>query len=108
MKLLFAVIQNGDNKALTHALIEHDISVTRIATTGGYLRGGNTTLMIGVAEERLETALAIIKDKSSRRHTVTVPTTGLPHNADSVTLPMQIVVGGATVFILNVENFVKF
>ena len=48
MKLLFAIIQKEDTKPLTRALIEHEISVTRIASTGGVLSGGNTTLMIGV------------------------------------------------------------
>lgn len=48
MKLLFAIVQNDDQKSLTYALIEKNISVTRIASTGGFLRGGNSTLMIGV------------------------------------------------------------
>ena len=48
MKLLFAIVQNDDQKSLTYALIDRNISVTRIASTGGFLRGGNSTLMIGV------------------------------------------------------------
>jgi uncharacterized protein YaaQ len=58
MKLLFAIVQNDDQKALTNALVERSISVTRIASTGGFLRGGNTTLMIGVEADRLEETLA--------------------------------------------------
>lgn len=108
MKLLFAVVQNDDVKALTRALIDHDISVTRISSTGGFLRGGNTTLMIGVDEENLELALSDIREKSSRRHTVTVPAAGIPHAVDSASIPLKVVVGGATVFILNVEDFKKF
>ena len=108
MKLLFAVIQNDDNRALTRALVEHDISVTRISSTGGFLRGGNTTLMIGVPEEKLQDALNTIKECSSRRHAVTVPVSGIPHNIDSVAMPLTVTVGGATVFILDVTDFVKF
>ena len=108
MKLLFAVVQNDDVKALTRALIDHDISVTRISSSGGFLRGGNTTLMIGVDEENLELALSDIREKSSRRHTVTVPAAGIPHAVHSASIPLKVVVGGATVFVLNVEDFKKF
>ena len=108
MKLLFAIIQKEDTKPLTRALIEHDISVTRIASTGGFLSGGNTTLMIGVESDRLQTALDVIRKKSSRRHSVTVPSTGIPQAIDSAAVPVQITIGGATVFILNVDEFHKF
>ena len=108
MKLLFAVVQNDDVKSLTRALIDHVISVTRISSTGGFLRGGNTTLRIGIEEERLEFALSIIREKSSRRHSVTVPTAGIPHTADSAAMPLTVVVGGATVFVLDVADFKKF
>ena len=67
MKLLFAIVQNDDHKSLTYALIEQNISVTRIASTGGFLRGGNSTLMIGVEASRLEETLQIIQEHSRRR-----------------------------------------
>jgi len=108
MKLLFAIVQNDDQRTLVGALVEASISVTRIATTGGFLRGGNTTLMIGVEEERMDEALAIIKKHSSRRHTITVPASGIPHNIDSVAMPMSVTVGGATVFVLDVAQAYKF
>ncbi|MEG1524942.1 MAG: cyclic-di-AMP receptor [Clostridia bacterium] len=108
MKLLFAIIQNDDKRPLTRALIDSDISVTRITSSGGFLHGGNTTLMIGVSEEKLSDALAIIKEYSSRRQVVTVPAAGIPHNVDSVAMPLTVTVGGATVFIVDVENYVKF
>lgn len=108
MKLLFAVIQNDDKKVLTRALIDHEISVTRISSTGGFLHGGNTTLMIGVADEKLHEVLDIIKEHSSRRQIVTVPATGIPHNVDSVSMPLTVTVGGATVFILEVTDTCRF
>ena len=52
MKLIFAIVQNDDSKRLIRALVQHRISVTRISTTGGFLHGGNTTLMIGVDKEK--------------------------------------------------------
>lgn len=108
MKLLFAIVQNDDQKSLTYALIERNINVTRIASTGGFLRGGNSTLMIGVEAERLSETLEVIREHSSRRQVVTVPAMGIPHNIDSVAMPMTVVVGGATVFVLDVQDTYKF
>jgi len=108
MKLLFAIISNDDSKELVRSLIENKISVTRIASTGGFLRSGNSTLMIGVEESQLEQTLGIIKEKSSRRHSVVIPVTGLPYSAGSTAMPLKITVGGATVFVLDVEEFHKF
>ena len=102
------VIQNDDVKALTRALIDNEISVTRISSSGGFLRGGNTTLMIGIDEERLQLALDTIKEYSRRRQAITVPSTSLPNTIGSTAIPVQIVVGGATVFVLDVEQFVKY
>ena len=108
MKLLFAIVQKEDTRPLTRALIENDISVTRIASSGGFLSGGNTTLMIGVDKDRIETALDVIRKKSSRRHSVTVPATGIPHAMENSAVPIQVMIGGATVFIVDVEEFYKF
>ncbi len=108
MKMLFAVIQNDDNRALTRALVEEGLSVTRIASTGGFLRGGNTTLMIGVEDDKVQTALDTIRRVSSRRHVVTVPASGIPHNIESVSMPVSVEVGGATVFTLDVSDYVHY
>lgn len=108
MKLLFAIVQNDDQKTLTYALTEKNISVTRIASTGGFLRGGNSTLMIGVEAVKLAETLEIIREHSSRRQVVTVPATGIPHNIDSAAMPMTVSVGGATVFVLDVQETYKF
>ncbi len=105
MKLLFAIVQDDDARNLTRELVENEISVTRISTTGGFLRGGNTTLMIGVEKNRLGDALDIIKTKSRARKSASPP---LQAPVDSATVPMMITVGGATVFEVDVEQFYKF
>ena len=56
MKLIFAIVQNDDSKRLIRALVQHRISVTRISTTGGFLRAGNTTLLLGIDDEKIEKA----------------------------------------------------
>jgi uncharacterized protein YaaQ len=109
MKLLFAFIQNDDVKPLTRALIKCDISVTRISSSGGFLSGGNSTLMIGVEDEQLQETLDIIKEHSHRR-TAAVPTPIFPTSeiGDSTTPPINVTIGGATVFVVDVEDFQKF
>ena len=108
MKLIFAIVQNDDSKRLIRALVQHRISVTRISTTGGFLHGGNTTLMIGVDKEKVEETLDIIKSKSSTRKEFKVIPSTLPGYADSSPTPVQVPLGGATVFIVDVEQFYRF
>ena len=108
MKLIFAIVQNDDSKRLIRTLVQHRISVTRISTTGGFLHGGNTTLMIGVEKEKLDETLEIIKSKSSTRKEFMVIPSTLPGYADSSPTPAQVTLGGATVFIVDVEQFYRF
>lgn len=108
MKLIFAIVQNDDSKRLIKALVQHNISVTRIASTGGFLHGGNTTLMIGVEKDKLDETLEVIKSKSSTRKEFMVIPSTLPGYTDSSPTPVQVTLGGATVFIVDVESFHKF
>lgn len=108
MKLLFAIVQNDDSKRLIKTLVQHNISVTRISTTGGFLHGGNTTLMIGVEKDKVDETLEIIKQKSSTRKEFMVIPSSLPGYAESSPTPVQVTLGGATVFIVDVEEYHKF
>ena len=109
MKLIITIVQNDDSKRLTRALTKEGISVTRMATTGGFLHGGNTTLMIGVEEERLQEALDIIKERSSLRKEYMVIPSSLPgYGSDNAPTPVQVTLGGATVFVMDVESHYRF
>lgn len=108
MKLIIAIVQNDDSKRLIRALTKEGFSVTRMATTGGFLSGGNTTLMIGVEEERLQGALDIIRDRSSMRKEYMVIPSSLPGCAENASEPVQVTLGGATVFVLDVESNYRF
>ncbi len=108
MKLLFAVVQNDDVKSLVKTLVEHEVNVTRISSTGGFLRGGNTTLMIGVEESRVLSTLDLIRSHSSRREILTAASSILPAmGVDAVHTPVRVTIGGATVFVVDVEKYVK-
>lgn len=109
MKLVLAVVQDKDSNRLINALGEENFQVTKLATTGGFLKEGNTTLMIGCKDERVDDALHVIKDNCSQREQMVAPITPMGGNADSyIPNPVKVEVGGATVFVLPVESFYQF
>jgi len=86
MKLIIAIVKDSDALAVSDALVEQKFGVTRIASTGGFLRHGNVTLLIGVDPEQIETVFTLIKE-----HCQTPPEG--QHKA--------------TVFVLPAEDFVQ-
>lgn len=109
MKLIIAVIQDKDSHRLIDALSDKEYKTTKLSTTGGFLKEGNTTLMIGCEDEEVAQALDIIKHKSSHREQMVAPISPMGGNADSyIPRPINIEVGGATVFVLPVDSFFQF
>ena len=108
MKLIIAIVQDEDASRLINQLMSEDYRVTKLATTGGFLRSGNTTLLVGVEDEKLENAMGVIeKVCKSRKQIASTPapisgTTGM-----YVPFPVEVTVGGATIFVLDVEQFTK-
>ena len=108
MKMIVAIVQDEDSSRLISALMNDGFGVTKLATTGGFLRAGNTTLLIGVDDDRFDACLHIIEKLcKSRRQVTTAPLTGAAVNMYAQ-MPIEVTVGGATVFVLNVEQFAKF
>lgn len=109
MKLIFAVIQDKDSNRLINALGKEDFQTTKLASTGGFLKEGNTTLMIGCNDENVDAALSIIRDNCSQREQMVAPISPMGGSADSyIPKPVKVEVGGATVFILPIESFYQF
>lgn len=106
MKLIFAVVNNDDTNSLNSALVKNGIMATKLSTTGGFLRKGNTTIIIGVEDEKLDKVFNILSDTCKKRKEIisAAVSTSLV-GFDS--MPMEIVIGGATVFVVNVERFEK-
>src|SRR5699024_12138510 len=71
--LIIAVVQDKDANRLVDALGENNFQTTKLATTGGFLKEGNTTLMIGCEDERIDDALDIIRDNCSQREQMVAP-----------------------------------
>jgi uncharacterized protein YaaQ len=111
MKLLIIVVQDADARRLRDAFTDKRVPFTKLASTGGFLRQGACTFLSGIADDQVEKVKRII-EQNSRKRTAQVPTpasvetagvasTFLDQNASKVE------VGGATVFSLNVEEFIK-
>ena len=109
MKLITAIVNKEDSKNVCNELLKSKFYVTRLATTGGFLRAGNTTLLVGVDDNRFEGCLHIIEKLcKSRRQMATSPITAGGAVGMYTHMPIEVTVGGATVFVLNVEQFAKF
>ncbi len=109
MKLIIAIVQDEDSSKLLSKLMQIGLSATKLATTGGFLKADNTTLLLGVEEERIQDALKIIESVcKSRKQMTTAPTamTGITHG-EYTTYPVEVTVGGATVFILSIDQCLK-
>ncbi len=108
MKLIIAIVQDEDAARLVSNLMNEGYSVTKLATTGGFLRAGNTTLLLGVDDEKFAGAMAVIeKVCKSRKQIATSPSPVAGTSGVYVPYPIEVMVGGATVFVMNVEQFVK-
>jgi uncharacterized protein YaaQ len=87
MKLIIAIIRDEECDKVLQSLIQAEFRVTRIASTGGFLRRGMTTLMIGVEDEKVEEAILLVGDNCGSS-----PPTGMR---------------SSTLFVLNVEEFIQ-
>ena len=108
MKLIIAIVQDEDASRLIGQLMTDGFGVTKLATTGGFLRAGNTTLLVGVEDDRLNDALGVIEKvcKSRKQFAPSQPTVvGVP--GSYTPCPIEVVVGGATVFVMSVDRFMK-
>ncbi|MFJ8237942.1 cyclic-di-AMP receptor [Ureibacillus sp. NPDC094379] len=109
MKLVVAVVQDQDSNRLASALTKNNFRATKLASTGGFLRSGNTTFLIGVDDKSVPQLLDIIRDNCRSREQLVSPVSPLGGNADSyIPYPIEVEVGGATVFVLPIEQFHHF
>lgn len=106
MKLIFAIVSNDDSSAVSKALTKEKFSVTKLATTGGFLLSGNTTFIIGTEDEKVDAVIKII-EKHSRKRKQMVPSTTSYGVGMYTSYPVEVQVGGATIFVTDVERFEK-
>lgn len=102
MKLIFAIVNGDDSQAVSKALMKAGFFATKLASTGSFLSAGNTTFLTCVENHRVEEVIGIIREKSHKRKQF-VPT----NVGAGMEFPVEVEVGGATVFVTDVERFEK-
>ncbi len=106
MKLIVAVVHSEDAGALVDALLERDYRATRLHSSGGFLRQSNATVMLGVEDYQVDDALAIIRENCHARTQIVNPMPPIMEPGEFyMPYPVEVEMGGATVFVVPVERF---
>ncbi len=107
-KMIIAIVHDHDAPELMDGLNASGFRVTKMASTGGFLREGNTTFLIGTDEEHLDKIMNIIDSTCKSRKKTIAPMSPVANSLESYySFPMEVQIGGATIFILDVEKFIK-
>lgn len=107
MKMVIAIVQDDDSIDLIETLTEKKFGVTKLATTGGFLKSGNTTLMVGVEDDKVDEVVDVIKEICEKRKEVAISSPFSGNSEIYMQYPIQVEVGGATVFVLDVDKFIR-
>ncbi len=106
MKMMVAIVNKDDASIVNSALREEGFTVTKIASTGGFLSSGNTTFLIGTEDDAIDRAIEII-GKFSKKRVQPAPLDISAGIGIAGSFPTEVTVGGATIFVLNVESFYR-
>lgn len=107
MKLVLAIVNNDDSAIAASALTNEGFFVTKLSTTGGFLMVGNTTLLIGTEDNKIGDVKRILSQHCSTRKQSTSSYNSFGRGLKNNSIEQKITVGGATMFVLNVESFDK-
>lgn len=106
MKLIIAIVHHRDQQRVCDALLQAGDQFTNIATTGGFLRDGNTTLLIGAKSEVVDDVISVIREYcSTREQFVNQPVPDVMGAGGALMNPVKVNVGGAIIFVVDVERF---
>ncbi len=107
MKLVIAIVNNEDSAIASSALTNEAFFVTKLSTTGGFLMVGNTTLLIGTMNDKIDKIKEILSHYCSTRKQTNPSHSSFGRDLKNDSIPEEVTVGGATIFVLNVEGFEK-
>jgi len=107
MKMIVSIVNSSDARRLTDALMREGYHATEISTTGGFLRQGNATILIGTEDVNVDDVLGIIRSHCHARTEHVYPSP--PVLQDRFLPPaVDVPVGGAVVFVLSVDRAERF
>jgi uncharacterized protein YaaQ len=107
MKLIMAIISSDDSRDALDRLTKAGFRATVISTTGGFLREGNTTIFLGTEDQSVAQAVEVLRQTCRRRTQWVSPLPTLEGPGLEMSEPIEVGVGGAVVFVMNVEQFLQ-
>ena len=106
MKLILAIVHNEDAGALVDALLDKEYRATRLQSSGGFLKQSNATIVLGVEDDQVDDVMSIIAEHCTSRTQVVNPMPPIMEPGEFfMPYPLEVEIGGATVFVLPVERF---
>lgn len=106
MKLVVAIVHNEDAGALVDALLEKDHRATRLHSSGGFLKQSNATIIVGVEDGQVDAVLDVVRENCTSRTQVVNPMPPIMEPGEFfMPYPLEVELGGATVFVVPVERF---
>ena len=106
MKLVVAIVHNEDVKALVDALLEREFRATRLHSSGGFLRQSNATVILGVEDAQVDEVMDVVRANCTSRTQIVNPMPPIMEPGEFfMPYPLEVEVGGATVFVLPVDRF---
>ncbi len=111
MKLIFAIVRYENEDDVITELTKEHYSVTKLNTTGGFLKKNNTTLMIGTGDDEVDRVINIIKEECGADQNINVNMPYVSGSSSSINyaaMPTTVNVGGATIFVVDVARYEKF
>ncbi len=109
MKLVMSIVSSDDADHLVQALTQAGYRATTISTTGGFLRQGNATIFVGTEDDNVDAVLQLVKDNCCTRSEYVSPLPPVMEPGEMyIPTPVDVQVGGATVFVLDVVQFKRF
>ncbi len=107
MKLIYAIVNNDDSHSVSSSLTKAGFFTTKLASTGGFLKSGNTTFLICAENDRVDNIINIISSHSKKRLQL-VPDANIGGvEVNGASFPIEVPVGGATIFVTDIERFEK-
>lgn len=106
MKLILVIVSNDDSSPVMKELLKQKFFCTKLSSSGGFLKHGNTTLMIGAEDNNVDRIVEIVSKFSKTRQEI-VPNSIVNEFGMYSTAPLEVTVGGGTIFIMDVEKFIK-
>jgi uncharacterized protein YaaQ len=106
MKLAIIIISDTDADGLVRAMVERGYPATKIGSTGGFLRRGNTTLLSGVESDRVDDVISLVRRLCPvRTELLAISALPLAGEIPFVNEPVEVRAGGAVIFVLDIERF---